>query len=117
VYEPKSTHFFFDKPNLVLLSVSTLAIAADGITTQRFIRRGFQEGDPIARPLVKYGPSGQVAAAGLEIGGELIAMYGLHRIGHHWMERTLPACLAAVHGYFAYANDRFSTHMATAAAR
>jgi hypothetical protein len=117
VYEPKSTHFFFDKPNLMLLSASALAIAADGITTQRFIRRGFQEGDPIARPLVKYGPSGQVAAAGLEIGGELTAMYGLHRIGHHWMERAFPACLAAVHGYFAYSNDRVSTHRVTAAAR
>ena len=117
VYEARSAHSFLDKPNLLLLSASTLAIAADGITTQRFIRRGFQEGDPLARPLVKYGPSGQVAAAGLEISGEVLAMYGLHRIGHHWMERTLPACLAAVHGYFAYGNDRFSTHKAMASVR
>lgn len=117
VYEPKQAHPFFDKPNLLLLTASTLAVAADGITTQRFIRRGFQEGDPIARPLVKYGPSGQVAAAGIEISGELLAMYGLHRIGQHWMERAFPVCLAAVHGYFAYSNDRVSAHMATPAAR
>jgi hypothetical protein len=117
VFKPKEAHPFFDKTNRLLLTASTLAIAADGITTQRFIRRGLQEGDPIARPLVKYGPSGQVGAAGLEISGELLAMYGLHRIGHPWMERTFPACLAAVHGYFAYSNDRVSTHKAMATVR
>jgi hypothetical protein len=112
-YDPKSAHAFFDRPNLLLLSASTLAIAADGITTQRFIRRGYQEGDPIARPLVKYGWSGQAAASAIEITGEVTAMYGLHRLRHPWMERAIPICLAAVHSYFAYGNTQVSVRSAS----
>jgi hypothetical protein len=114
VYKSSDVHPFFDTPNVLLLSASTLAIAADGITTQRFIRRGAQENDPIARPLVKYGPSGQVAISVIEITGELMAMSGLHHIGQHWMERAFPACLASIHAYFAYDNLRAGYHPASA---
>jgi hypothetical protein len=113
-YDPKLVHPFFDQPNLLLLSASTLAIAADGITTQRFIRRGYQEGDPIARPLVKYGWSGQVAASAVEITGELTAMYGFHRLHHAWIERSMPICIAAIHSYLAYRNTQFSLRSAHA---
>jgi hypothetical protein len=101
-------HHFFTPLNDTLLAGSALAISADAITTQRFIARGRREGDPLARPLVKYGWSGQIAASVLELGAETLAMYGLHRIRHHWIERLLPVGVATTHAVLAYNNTRFS---------
>ena len=108
-YEAKRAHRFPDTANLVLLTASTLAITADAITTQRDLARGDREGDPFARPLVKYGWSGEISAMTLEIGAEILGMYGLHRIGQHRAERLVPVCLAIAHGIFAYNNANVST--------
>jgi hypothetical protein len=101
-------HQFFTPLNNVLLAGSALAISADAITTQRFIAHGYREGDPFARPLVKYGWGGQIAASSLELGAETLAMYGLHRIRHHWIERLLPVGVATTHAVLAYNNTKFS---------
>lgn len=110
-YDAKASHGFFDWENLTLMTGSALAMTADSITTQRFIARGYVEGDPFARPLVKYGWSGQAAAEGLEINAEIWGMYGLHRIHRHWIERIAPVGIALAHGYFAYSNDRVSANL------
>ena len=107
VYD-EARHPFFTPLNDTLLAGSALAISADAITTQRFIARGHREGDPLARPLVKYGWSGQIAASSLELGAEALAMYGLHRIRHHWIERLLPVGVATTHAVLAYNNTKFS---------
>jgi hypothetical protein len=104
VYDPKAVHPFFGRSNIALITVSVLGMTADSITTQRFIHQGKEEGDPIARPLVKYGWSGQISLQALETGAVIVTMYGLHRIGQHWVERLLPACIATTHGVFAYKN-------------
>jgi hypothetical protein len=104
VYNAASVHPFFDATNIVLLTGSALGMSADAITTQRGTARGRVEADPIARPLVKYGWSGQIALEGLETGAEIAGMYGLHRTGHHWLERAIPVCLAITHAIFAYQN-------------
>ena len=109
VYEAKRAHPFDDTRNLVLLTGSALAMTADAITTQRDLARGDREADPLARPLVKYGWSGEISAMALEIGAEILGMYGLHRIGHHRVERLVPVSLAIVHGIFAYNNANVST--------
>jgi hypothetical protein len=83
-------------------------MTADAITTQRFISRGQIEGDPLARPLVKYGWSGQISLEALEAGAEISGMYGLHRIGKHWLERLVPMSISTAHAIFAYGNDRIS---------
>jgi hypothetical protein len=106
VYDARKTHRFFDKLNVLLITGSVLGMTADGITTQRFIARGGVEGDPIARPLVKYGWSGQISLEAIETGAEIAGMYGLHRIGQHWIERFIPPCIAAAHGVFAYGNSK-----------
>ena len=106
VYNAKATHPFFDSANVTLMTASVLGMTADAITTQRFISRGGVEGDPFARPLVKYGWSGQIAAEGLEINAVIWGMYGLHRIHQHWIERIAPAAVATAHGFFAYKNDK-----------
>jgi hypothetical protein len=106
VYNAAAVHPFFDAANIVLLTVSVLGMSADAITTQRGLARGRGEADPIARPLVKYGWSGQISLEGLETGAEIAGMYGLHRTGHHWVERTVPVCLAVAHAVAAYQNAR-----------
>lgn len=104
VYDAAAVHPFFDTMNIVLLTASTLGMTADAITTQRGIAQGRGEADPIARPLVKYGWSGQISLEALETGAEIAGMYGLHRIGHHWVERSVPIALAITHAIFAYTN-------------
>jgi hypothetical protein len=106
VYNARATHRFFDAANLSLMTASVLGITADAITTQRFISRGAVEGDPFAKPLVKYGWSGQIAAEGIEINALVWGMYGLHRIHQHWIERIAPAGVAVAHALFAYSNDK-----------
>ena len=88
--------------------MSLLGQTADAITTQRFISHGLPEEDPLARPLVKYGWSGQIGAAVLINGAEISGMYGLHRMHRHWMERILPLAIASASGVMAYRNDRIS---------
>jgi hypothetical protein len=83
-------------------------MTADAVTTQRFISHGLQEGDPFARPLVKYGWSGQISAMSLDASAEAVAMYALHRIGQHRLERMVPVGVATTHGIFAYNNTKLS---------
>jgi hypothetical protein len=106
VYEAKRAHRFDDKANLVLLTVNLMAITADAITTQQGLARGDREGDPFARPLVKYGWSGELSAMALEIGLETLGMYGLHRLGEHRVERLVPVSLTIAHAIFAYNNTK-----------
>jgi len=106
VYDAKTVHPFFDRYNSLLIAGSLLGMTADAITTQRFISHGQQEGDPFARPLVKYGWSGQISLTALEAGAEILGMYGLHRIHQHLIERMIPVSLATTHGIFAYNNTR-----------
>jgi hypothetical protein len=108
VYRAETAHSFRDAPNSVLFLGSVLAMTADAVTTQRFISHGVLEGDPFARPLVKYGWSGQISAMSLEVSAEVVAMYALHRIGQHWLERLVPVGLATTHGIFAYKNAQLS---------
>jgi hypothetical protein len=107
-YDPKNAHPFLGTSNVFLIYGNALSQTADAVTTQRFISHGLQEGDPFARPLAKYGWSGQVSLSVLETSGEILAMYGLHRIGQHWVERLLPLCSATAHGVLAYNNTKVS---------
>jgi hypothetical protein len=109
-YDAKTSHPFFNKLNIALITCSVLGTTADGITTHQFMEHGIAEADPYARPLVKYGWSGQVSLATLEVGGEILGMYGLHRIGQHWLERLLPVSLATTHGIFAYKNTKLNAN-------
>jgi hypothetical protein len=104
VYKARRAHRFADSPNLVLLTTNVMAMTADAITTQQGLARGDREGDPFARPLVKYGWSGEISAMALEIGAETLGMYGLHRLGQHRVERLVPVSLTVIHAIFAYNN-------------
>lgn len=104
----RPAHRFFNTANLTLMSVSFLGQAADAITTQRFISHGIDEGNPFARPFVKYGWSGQIGLAVLTNGAEIAGMYGLHKMHQHWIERVVPLSIAAASAVSAYRNEQVS---------
>ncbi len=108
IYNARAVHPFWNSTNKTLLAVSLLATTADAITTQQFIKRGVSEGDPLARPFVKYGWSGQISLMSLEIGSETLVMYSLHRMGQHWIERILPSGISLTHGILAYNNTKIN---------
>jgi hypothetical protein len=111
VYDARKTHRFLDVSNVLLLYTNALSQTADAVTTQRGLSRGLGEENPFAAPLVKYGWSGQISLAVLETTGDILGMYGLHRINQHWLERLLPVCGSVAHGVFAYNNTKVSyTH-------
>jgi hypothetical protein len=113
------SHKFFDRTNVMLLAAGLLAQVADGITTQRNrancrrfeataasypLNCDREEVDPLARPFVAQGWVGQVALTGLVATGEILLMYGIHRMGYHKIERLVPVPLAIGNAHAAYDN-------------
>jgi hypothetical protein len=101
-------HPFLDRTNQMLIATSLLAQAADAITTQRFLRHGIVEGNPIAAPFVKYGWSGQIGLAVLTNVGEIGGMRALHKMHLHRMERMLPLSLGSASAVMSYRNQQIS---------
>ena len=99
-------HKFLDKQNVALFAVSALAIAGDAITTQRVIYPGgcgdrfvgCRETNPVARPLVTQGWSGQLAASAISYGAAMGTAYLFHRTGHHRMERISSWSIIGIEG-------------------
>jgi hypothetical protein len=104
IHQPPS-HRFFDQLNIALITVSLLGQASDAITTQRFVKRGWQEGDPLAKPFVEHGWPGQIGLAVLDNAAELSVMYALHRMHGHRVERAVPIVFGSASGISAYRND------------
>ena len=96
---------FLRPRNMVLFSLTSVAIAADGVTTQRVFRRGWNELNPIAQP---FGKS-PAATAGLTslglasvVGGSWIA----HRRGWRRLEWMIPVVVTGVEGAVAVHNAK-----------
>src|ERR1035441_2301301 len=107
-FDDRPEHPFLDRTNVSLLAVGMLAQAADAITTQRFLRHGIVEGNPLAAPFVKYGWSGQIGLAALSNLGEIGGMRALHRMHQHRMERLLPVVVGSASAVMAYRNQQIS---------
>ena len=102
-----SDHRFFDRTNISLTAMESAALLADGYYTQRALNdypEFFKEGDPIARPFVTHGWSGQIAGGVLFVTADVGLRYWMHRKRHHLAERLLPLVLTtyglvgAIHG-------------------
>ena len=106
ILSTEPTHRFWDKKNLAFIGVDLLAQSADAAGTQHFIRYGFVEQDGLARPLVDKGWPGQITLGAIGSGAGLLAMYALHRMGHHRLERLLPLAAAVPSAYLGYNNLR-----------
>ncbi len=86
-------HRFWDKTNIFLTLFSMAGQSVDAITTQHLLARKAKESNPLAEPFVSHGWAGQISAAGLLNAAELLTRYGLHRTGHHRVERAVPLTL------------------------
>ena len=87
------THRFFGPTNLLLISGATLAGITDAVVTHHFITNGEAEGDPIERPFIQNGLGGFIAIGLITETAAIGFMYGLHHMGHHFLERLLPVAV------------------------
>ena len=84
------SHSFFDHGNDVRLGFIAGLIASDGITTQHILNADHgREMNPLVRPLVIHGASGQAGASILGYGFSIGGAYLFHRAGHHRLERLM----------------------------
>ena len=89
-------HKFFDRTNVALTVLESGALLADGIYTQRGLRRypeTSREADPLARPFVSRGWPGQIVGGILAVGADAGLRYWLHRKKRHTLERLVPLIL------------------------
>ena len=92
----QTSHRFFDGPNIALTVVESGALIADGIYTQRGLRRypeTSREVDPLARPFVSRGWPGQIVGGALVVTADIGLRYFLHRKKRHRIERLVPLIL------------------------
>ena len=88
-FQLEREHKFLDKQNIALFGVTALMMTGDAITTQRVIYPGgcgnryvdCREADPLVRPMVGKGWSGQLAASAIGYGAALGTAYLFHRTG------------------------------------
>jgi hypothetical protein len=86
-----SPQCFFDRGNKVRMGILAGLVAADGISTQEILNSGghWREMDPLARPFVNRGATGQFAASVLGYGFSVGTSYLLHKTGHHKLEKLM----------------------------
>lgn len=114
---PQDSHRFVDKGNIAIWTASLLAQTADAIATQRTHANCLRnplfgdralcneiEADPLARPFVNHGWSGQIGLAVIVNTAQIGTQYVLHRWGHHRVERVLPVPLMIGNIHGAYQN-------------
>lgn len=80
-------HPFLTTENKVNFSVLAGLIAADAVTTQRALSKGYREGDPLMRPFVTRGAAGEAAGSAIGLGAGVGIGYLLHRTHHYKAER------------------------------
>jgi hypothetical protein len=98
-----SVHRFFDRTNLVGISVTAGALAADGYSTCQLLGR---PGVRDANPLI-YSCRDVVLLKSAGFAGSIGIMYAFHRGGHHRMERFVPYVFATPSAIAASLNFRF----------
>lgn len=82
-------HKFFDRQNKVAFGTLAGLIAIDAITTQRLVSSGAaREANPLWRSMVHQGWQGEMAASALGFSAAIGMSYGLHKMGHHKLERV-----------------------------
>jgi hypothetical protein len=91
-------HSFLDHSARIRFTVLAGLIAADGITTQQVLGKGGSEANPIARPFVKHGAAGQLAASALGYAATMTTSYVFHRTHHHKLERLFQNTAMAIEG-------------------
>lgn len=82
------SHKFLDGQNVTAFAALGALVTIDAVHTQRQLQTGrYAEANPLARPFVSHGWSGQLAGSALGYGAALSLSYMLHRTNHHKIER------------------------------
>jgi Domain of unknown function (DUF5658) len=88
--------------NRVNVSILAGLVAADAFTTQRGLNQGLREVNPIMRPFVTRGATGEAAGSALGFGAGVGIVYLLHRSHHYRAERiTMRLIVAGEAGFVA----------------
>jgi Domain of unknown function (DUF5658) len=88
--------------NRVNVSILAGLVAADAFTTQRGLNQGLREVNPIMRPFVTRGATGEAAGSALGFGAGVGIVYLLHRSHHNRAERiTMRLIVAGEAGFVA----------------
>ena len=91
---------FWSFENKVDFSILASQIAVDAVTTQRGLSEGFQESNPILRPLVTRGAAGEAAASSFGFGAALGTAYLLHHIHRYKAEHIATRAFILLEGGF-----------------
>src|ERR1700674_103059 len=93
---------FWTFENRENLSILAGLVAADAFTTQRGLNQGLREVNPIMRPFVTRGATGEAAGSALGFGAGVGIVYLLHRSHHYRAERiTMRLIVAGEAGFVA----------------
>jgi|SRR5450755_3661485 hypothetical protein len=90
-----SQHRFWTMENKVSAGMLAGLVAADGITTQRGLNQGLREVNPVMRPFVTRGATGEAAGSALGFGAALGFAYWLHHTHHYKAERIAMRAMVA----------------------
>jgi hypothetical protein len=91
---------FWTIENKVNAGILAGLVAADAVTTQRGLNQGLREANPLMRPFVTRGASGQAAGSALGFGAGLGVVYLLHQTHHYKVERVAMRLMVAGEGGF-----------------
>ena len=91
---------FWTVENKVNVSILAGLVAADAFTTQRGLKQGLREVNPVMRPFVTRGAAGQAAGSALGFGAGVGVVYLLHRSHHYKAERMAMRLIVAGEGGF-----------------
>lgn len=95
---------FLDLENRIEVGILAGLVAADAITTQRGLNEGLREIDPIMRPFVTRGASGEAVGSALGFGAGVGAVYLLHRSRHYKLEHMAMRLMVGIEGGFVVNN-------------
>jgi hypothetical protein len=91
---------FWTISNRVDTGILAGLIAVDAVTTQRGLRQGYREANPLMRPFVTRGAAGQAAGSALGFGTAVGVAYLFHQTHHYKAERIAMRLMIAGEGGF-----------------
>jgi hypothetical protein len=102
--DAQSQHHFWTVENKVSIGVLAGLVAADAITTQRGLNEGLREVNPVMRPFVTRGASGEAVGSALGFAAGVGVVYLLHRSRHYKAERVAMRLIVGGEGGFVVNN-------------
>jgi hypothetical protein len=91
---------FWTVSNRVDTGILAGLIAVDAVTTQRGLSQGYREANPLMRPFVTQGATGQAAGSALGFGTAIGVAYLFHQTHHYKAERIAMRVMIAGEGGF-----------------